>query len=209
VGIRHLNCDNGGAGVGFAPTTSGFELWPHPWGPRAEPMTVAICLPTTEVISIDAMASVDTVVWRCPAGPRPARQPWVDTAAGRFAAGRFGGGGPSKRCSSRRAACSSMACACQSSVENSPLWPLTDPGPWQCRTASRFDPGPRLTAVHYGKRQNSGGSARSRVALESHQNRGTPEAQGGRSTSPPDRPQSQGPTEPPSTAALRPAEQSA
>ena len=28
-------------------------------------MTVTVCLPATEVISIDAMASVDTVVWRC------------------------------------------------------------------------------------------------------------------------------------------------
>ncbi|MGH3754654.1 MAG: hypothetical protein ACRDRP_18545 [Pseudonocardiaceae bacterium] len=28
-------------------------------------MTVTLCLPVTEVISIDAMASVDTVVWRC------------------------------------------------------------------------------------------------------------------------------------------------
>ena len=28
-------------------------------------MTVTFCLPATEVISIDAMASVDTVVWRC------------------------------------------------------------------------------------------------------------------------------------------------
>jgi hypothetical protein len=28
-------------------------------------MTATICLPVTEVISIDAMASVDTVVWRC------------------------------------------------------------------------------------------------------------------------------------------------
>jgi hypothetical protein len=28
-------------------------------------MTVTIYLPATEVISIDAMASVDTVVWRC------------------------------------------------------------------------------------------------------------------------------------------------
>ena len=28
-------------------------------------MTVTICLPTTEVISIDAMASVDTVLWWC------------------------------------------------------------------------------------------------------------------------------------------------
>jgi len=28
-------------------------------------MTVTLCLPATEVISIDAMASVDTVVWRC------------------------------------------------------------------------------------------------------------------------------------------------
>jgi hypothetical protein len=26
---------------------------------------MAICLPATEVISIDTMASVDTVVWRC------------------------------------------------------------------------------------------------------------------------------------------------
>jgi hypothetical protein len=28
-------------------------------------MAVTLCLPATEVISIDAMASVDTVVWRC------------------------------------------------------------------------------------------------------------------------------------------------
>jgi ribosomal protein L37AE/L43A len=28
-------------------------------------MTVTLCLPTSEVISIDAMASVDTVLWRC------------------------------------------------------------------------------------------------------------------------------------------------
>jgi hypothetical protein len=28
-------------------------------------MTVTICLPATEVISIDAMASVDTVLWSC------------------------------------------------------------------------------------------------------------------------------------------------
>jgi hypothetical protein len=28
-------------------------------------MTVTICLPATEVISIDAMASMDTVVWWC------------------------------------------------------------------------------------------------------------------------------------------------
>jgi len=28
-------------------------------------MTVTLCLPATEVISIDAMASVDTVGWRC------------------------------------------------------------------------------------------------------------------------------------------------
>ncbi|MGH4010641.1 MAG: hypothetical protein ACRDTH_21185 [Pseudonocardiaceae bacterium] len=28
-------------------------------------MTVTLCLPATEMISIDAMASVDTVVWRC------------------------------------------------------------------------------------------------------------------------------------------------
>jgi hypothetical protein len=28
-------------------------------------MTVTICLPATEVISIDAMAPVDTVLWRC------------------------------------------------------------------------------------------------------------------------------------------------
>jgi hypothetical protein len=28
-------------------------------------MTVTVCLPATEMISIDAMASVDTVVWRC------------------------------------------------------------------------------------------------------------------------------------------------
>jgi hypothetical protein len=28
-------------------------------------MTVTVCLPATEVISIDAMASVDTVVWWC------------------------------------------------------------------------------------------------------------------------------------------------
>ena len=27
-------------------------------------MTATVCLPATEVISIDAMASVDTVVWR-------------------------------------------------------------------------------------------------------------------------------------------------
>ena len=31
--------------------------------PKEHPMTV--CLPATEVISIDAMASVDTVVWWC------------------------------------------------------------------------------------------------------------------------------------------------
>jgi hypothetical protein len=28
-------------------------------------VTVTVCLPITELISIDAMASVDTVVWRC------------------------------------------------------------------------------------------------------------------------------------------------
>ena len=28
-------------------------------------MTVTVCLPATEVISIDAMASVDTAIWRC------------------------------------------------------------------------------------------------------------------------------------------------
>jgi hypothetical protein len=28
-------------------------------------MTVTICLPVTEVISIDAMASVDTATWQC------------------------------------------------------------------------------------------------------------------------------------------------
>jgi ribosomal protein L37AE/L43A len=28
-------------------------------------MTVTLCLPATEVISIDAMASVDTAIWRC------------------------------------------------------------------------------------------------------------------------------------------------
>jgi hypothetical protein len=28
-------------------------------------MTVTVCLPATEVISIDAMASVDTVLWWC------------------------------------------------------------------------------------------------------------------------------------------------
>jgi len=28
-------------------------------------MTVTVCLPATELISIDAMASVDTVVWWC------------------------------------------------------------------------------------------------------------------------------------------------
>lgn len=28
-------------------------------------MTVTVCLPATEVISIDAMAAVDTVVWWC------------------------------------------------------------------------------------------------------------------------------------------------
>jgi hypothetical protein len=28
-------------------------------------MTVTICLPATEVININAMASVNTVVWRC------------------------------------------------------------------------------------------------------------------------------------------------
>jgi hypothetical protein len=27
--------------------------------------TVTVCLPATELISIDAMASVDTVLWRC------------------------------------------------------------------------------------------------------------------------------------------------
>jgi hypothetical protein len=32
---------------------------------KGHPMTVTLCLPATEVISIDAMASVDTVVWRC------------------------------------------------------------------------------------------------------------------------------------------------
>ncbi|MGH4010655.1 MAG: hypothetical protein ACRDTH_21255 [Pseudonocardiaceae bacterium] len=31
-------------------------------------MTVTLCLPTTELISIDAMASVDTVVWWCRIG---------------------------------------------------------------------------------------------------------------------------------------------
>ena len=28
-------------------------------------MTVTVCLPATEVISIDAMASVDTAIWQC------------------------------------------------------------------------------------------------------------------------------------------------
>jgi hypothetical protein len=28
-------------------------------------MTVTICLPATEAISIDAMASVDTALWQC------------------------------------------------------------------------------------------------------------------------------------------------
>ena len=28
-------------------------------------MTATLCLPVTEVIGIDAMASVDTVLWRC------------------------------------------------------------------------------------------------------------------------------------------------
>jgi hypothetical protein len=28
-------------------------------------MTVTVCLPATEVISIDAMASVDTALWQC------------------------------------------------------------------------------------------------------------------------------------------------
>ena len=28
-------------------------------------MTVTICLPATELISIDAMASVDTALWQC------------------------------------------------------------------------------------------------------------------------------------------------
>jgi hypothetical protein len=28
-------------------------------------MTVTVCLPITEVISIDAMASVDTAIWQC------------------------------------------------------------------------------------------------------------------------------------------------
>jgi len=32
---------------------------------KGHTMTVTICLPATEVISIDAMASVDTVIWRC------------------------------------------------------------------------------------------------------------------------------------------------
>jgi hypothetical protein len=36
----------------------------HPL-PKEHPMTVTVCLPATEVISIDAMASVDTVLWRC------------------------------------------------------------------------------------------------------------------------------------------------
>jgi hypothetical protein len=57
---------------------------PRPTGPthraevtrrsRKEPstMTATICLPTTELISIDAMASVDTALWQCPA-LRPAR----------------------------------------------------------------------------------------------------------------------------------------
>jgi ribosomal protein L37AE/L43A len=34
-------------------------------GKGPAPTTVTVCLPATEVISIDAMASVDTVVWRC------------------------------------------------------------------------------------------------------------------------------------------------
>jgi hypothetical protein len=28
-------------------------------------MTATICLPVTELISIDAMASVDTAIWQC------------------------------------------------------------------------------------------------------------------------------------------------
>jgi hypothetical protein len=37
----------------------------HRSGKRPGTMTVTISLPATEVISIDAMASVNTVVWRC------------------------------------------------------------------------------------------------------------------------------------------------
>ena len=32
---------------------------------KGHTMTVTVCLPVTEVISMDAMASVDTVVWWC------------------------------------------------------------------------------------------------------------------------------------------------
>jgi hypothetical protein len=32
---------------------------------KGRPMTVTVCLPATEVISIDAMASVDTALWWC------------------------------------------------------------------------------------------------------------------------------------------------
>jgi hypothetical protein len=46
---------------------------------------MTVCLPATEVISIDAMASVDTVVWGVgsatttaprPPGPRHTPRPW-------------------------------------------------------------------------------------------------------------------------------------
>jgi hypothetical protein len=32
---------------------------------KGHPMTATVCLPATEVISIDAMASVDTAIWQC------------------------------------------------------------------------------------------------------------------------------------------------
>jgi hypothetical protein len=45
-------------------TTLRTEVTQHS-GKKPGTMTVTFCLPATEVISIDAMASVDTVVWWC------------------------------------------------------------------------------------------------------------------------------------------------
>jgi hypothetical protein len=57
---------------------------------KGRPMTVTVCLPATEVISIDAMASVDTALWWCPAlrPPRHYDHPTHGTLRGHRAPGR-------------------------------------------------------------------------------------------------------------------------